>query len=676
MTTAAPPPGNATGPSVGALEPDINTIGTGSDDGRESTSSQARTPADRAGQRVPETGDSQVAPLANEIAEHAAAMMLAGYVVGDLDSAAALDAAGFLAACPTDPHQLQLLLDGARLEGAVVFVGAVPSGLREHVVDLLLTRDLLPTRDRLYSLPLPPGCQTVCDALGVAVGGGEIWSERTKLAKNATWAAWARENARMLDAPASEIAAENASVDGTGCLAGPEPEEEPPPPSPIRTLWRPTQPGLMRTKPPPRRYLLRHPTRDGNPCPPGEGDGLMPRGKAGLFVAEGGAGKTLAVMAMAVCLVTGRPWLGHYPVDPTARGDVLLLLGEEDPDEVHRRLYTIGAALQLTDAEHAEVERRVIAIPLAGESTPFLELGMRRDIMVTHHFAELRQMLHDEAPADGWSLVVVDPLSRFAGLPIDLDNLAATRVVQAIESLVRVPGNPTMLALHHSSKDARKNGTVDARGATGLTDGVRWVAGLTCREGGTVEFQQTKSNYSRPMLVPLQLDRGPEGVLVAKAEQVTSATPNLLIRAQERQLRVIETLRSIGGRTHRVGTVTELLPPPVKQWEVAFAGAVDSGRILRKKVKGQREFWLPDLDLPDLDEAPQAPPDMPSGGAEGGRAHPLKGDGRPPRPPAFLSIDSGPLGAPLAPPAPPAGVDEGQPERPKGGKRKPRLVKP
>src|SRR5262249_53940714 len=84
--------------------------------------------------------------------------------------------------------------------------------------------------------------------------------------------------------------------------------------SAIATTGQALEPGSLSRRPPPRDYLLRWPTRDGQPSPPREGDGFAPTGVCGFLSAEGGVGKTTLLLVLGVAVVTGRDWLG-FQVD-------------------------------------------------------------------------------------------------------------------------------------------------------------------------------------------------------------------------------------------------------------------------------------------------------------------------------------------------------------------------
>lgn len=123
----------------------------------------------------------------------------------------------------------------------------------------------------------------------------------------------------------------------------------------LPSLWRALEPTLLTDPPEPRRWLLRHPDPESADIGANDGSGLLPLGKVGVLSAEGGAGKTSVLVALALSVATGRPWLGHFRVDEAARrGRVLLALGEEDEEEVHRRLYAASEALGLDGESRKE----------------------------------------------------------------------------------------------------------------------------------------------------------------------------------------------------------------------------------------------------------------------------------------------------------------------------------
>lgn len=303
----------------------------------------------------------------------------------------------------------------------------------------------------------------------------------------------------------------------------------------LHAAWQPMPVNWLYDEPAPQRYLMCHPDRAGLPVPPGEGDGMIPLGRAGMLSSAGGVGKTIALIELGISVITGRPWLGHFhPSWESRKGRVLLLLAEEDAGECQRRIKRISDSLNLSDDERAKVAQRMIILGLAGKPVAFLSGGGFNPVNETSELASLKKLLKSSAGEHGWSLIVLDPLARWSGIDVESDNQAATRFVQTVESLTTCHGNPTVIVCHHSSKTARRDGKADSRGVTGLTDGFRWAATLSNKRT-TVEFQQEKSNLSRPMPVPLELVRKQYGILRAKDELERARELDVAVgRAEER----------------------------------------------------------------------------------------------------------------------------------------------
>jgi regulatory protein RepA len=309
-------------------------------------------------------------------------------------------------------------------------------------------------------------------------------------------------------------AASNENRDGRG--AG---DAEVSTPSPIGAwaqLVTPAPEEWFTTSPPRRRWLLRDP-RAGDA-------GVLTLGKVGQFVAEGGAGKTMALTQLALAVATGTRWLGTFDVAPEGVGRVLLALGEEDVEEARRRLFNAARAMMIK----APPAGSIVTLPLAGVSCPMIERDADGNPMDAPFLVWLRAQLGGSAD---WRLIVVDPLSRFAGLDAETDNACATRFVQALESLVPASGGAAVLSSHHTNKLSRgptgKLQTSSARGSTALTDGPRmvWTLGyenvehedpdVAARLNEIVELAHTKANYSQKA-EPLKLRRSPDhgGALV------------------------------------------------------------------------------------------------------------------------------------------------------------------
>ncbi len=271
--------------------------------------------------------------------------------------------------------------------------------------------------------------------------------------------------------------------------------------------------GWLDHEPAERRYLLR--TKLQGTARISEPVGFLPLGRVGLGVGSGAAGKSWALAQLGLSVATGCDWLGTYEVETP--GKVLLVFGEEETAEVQRRLFYASRLANLGSEQRQRAAGNIMALPLCGESVSFMygdaDLRLRyrdkdtpipADARRTPFYWELLKRI--EASGVEWSLIVIDPLSRFAGPDAETDNAAATAFVVMLEQLTKVPGNPTVLAAHHSNKGARQQGATDAtaaRGSSALVDGARWVAnleGLPRVEGANVpdmvRMRTVKSNYA------------------------------------------------------------------------------------------------------------------------------------------------------------------------------------
>ena len=236
----------------------------------------------------------------------------------------------------------------------------------------------------------------------------------------------------------------------------------------------------------------------------------------------------MALCQLALSVATGKSWLGTFTV-PTP-GRVLLALGEEDAEEVRRRLYNAGRAMGLSSNERRLALERIIMLPLAGVPCSVVENGDNGNQNETDFFAWLQGKLSESG--EPWRLLIFDPLSRFAGPEAEKDNAAATRFVQAIEALTNMPDKPTAIVAHHTNKGARKAGqdvdTSSARGSSALTDGARWVATIAIdrltfedhdvarRLAEVVTIEVTKNNYaSFKSGIELRRDSENNGALIA-----------------------------------------------------------------------------------------------------------------------------------------------------------------
>jgi hypothetical protein len=158
--------------------------------------------------------------------------------------------------------------------------------------------------------------------------------------------------------------------------------------------------------------------------------GIWPRDAYGVFAAEDKAGKTWAILDLAISVAAGTPWLGHFPCPPAGR--VLVFLGEGGERAMIRRLRAVAAHkhVDLEELAEARLLRLCFRVPTltSGEDLAAVE-------------AELAGR-----PA---ALVVIDPLYLAVGHGATGANLYAMgAVLSAIQGVCQQAGAALVVVTH------------------------------------------------------------------------------------------------------------------------------------------------------------------------------------------------------------------------------------
>ncbi len=139
---------------------------------------------------------------------------------------------------------------------------------------------------------------------------------------------------------------------------------------------------------------------DGKPVPPRRWlvESLVPAKNVTLLGGDGGTGKSLLALQLAVACVSNGAWIGRYVEDGTA----IFLSAEDDDDELHRRLSDILRA----DGRSFKDIAGLCLRSLAGEDA-LLAVDQQLQLLKSALYDELDQRAKDEAPA----LIVIDTLA-------------------------------------------------------------------------------------------------------------------------------------------------------------------------------------------------------------------------------------------------------------------------
>lgn len=299
----------------------------------------------------------------------------------------------------------------------------------------------------------------------------------------------------------------------------------------------------LTSDPAPRRWLLKD---------------TVVLGKAGAVIAPGGSSKSQWLLQLAVGVATGLPVAEHWEIGE--QGSVIVFFAEDDDDEIHRRIKRIqkhltgkghGAALKGVE-DHLYVFSTIGKNMLLTRSDASGEVSSTQ---VVDSIMDLAKQLSD------LRLIVIDPASRFRGGE-ENSNEDATRFVEALETLAKATGASVMLA-HHTNKGSYgadgEPGQGASRGASALTDGLRWQMNLNrlserqAKEIGVdkallgqyVAATVTKTNYSAPP-APVILERLDGGYLsvVSGARAKNQAEYDAVIRV----LQIIQRTGAISAR--------------------------------------------------------------------------------------------------------------------------------
>ncbi len=251
------------------------------------------------------------------------------------------------------------------------------------------------------------------------------------------------------------------------------------------------------------------------------GKGAVDRAGTWLFAAAGGSGKSYAALDLSLAVTTGGSW---YGLDTTGRpGRVLLIVAEDDADDLRRRLRWIA------DVRYpgARVAGGITILPLRGKSISFVQQQDRFTgaFVQGDGLHEVIAYVDESRKATGspFDLVIVDPVSRFAGVSLDKDSSAATAFINACDALAKAAGG-LVLGITHTNKASRSADRVaaeaaDVRGSSAQTDGARGVIQMapeydkkTRQSTGNVVLSCGKANHL-PKWDDVVLRRRDNGVL-------------------------------------------------------------------------------------------------------------------------------------------------------------------
>ncbi|MFN3824094.1 MAG: AAA family ATPase [Pseudorhodobacter sp.] len=309
------------------------------------------------------------------------------------------------------------------------------------------------------------------------------------------------------------------------------------------------------------------------PVPPREWlvPDLVPQKTITLFSGDGGTGKSLLALQLAVAAVAGAGWL-EKPVKP---GGAIFITAEDDDDELHRRLDDI---LRAEGLDYDGLGRLTLR-SLAGEDA-LLAVESNMALVQSALFEELDARAAEDSPA----LIVIDTLADV--FPSNENDRAKVRQFVGILRGLALKRQCAVLLLSHPSLAGLISGS-GTSGSTAWSNSVRSRLYLS-----RVVQDGYEPDPCARMLETKKANYGPVGGEIAMKWQagvfVAEATPTGLdklavgAKAERVFLALLRTFAEQGRKVNHAGGPTyapKLFashPNAEGVTKVAFKGAMDA----------------------------------------------------------------------------------------------------
>ena len=223
---------------------------------------------------------------------------------------------------------------------------------------------------------------------------------------------------------------------------------------------------------------------------------IFPMAEVTMMTGDGGAGKSLIALQLAMAVAIGGSWLNF----PVRAGRVVFVSAEDSLDECHIRATEIAAADGLDIGLFAALD----IVPLAGLDAVLAEGSLKGRLKLTPLYERLRLAAALRMPLE---LLVIDNRSdTFAG---DENNRAHTRqFINALHAVAIETGAAVLLLAHPSL--AGINSGSGLSGSTAWNNSVR--SRLYLRKPGNDE--PGADDNSARVLETMKANRGPAGGVI------------------------------------------------------------------------------------------------------------------------------------------------------------------
>jgi hypothetical protein len=285
---------------------------------------------------------------------------------------------------------------------------------------------------------------------------------------------------------------------------------------------------------------------------------VLPRHAYGILRGRDHSFKSFVAIDWALCLATGKPWLGH-DVQPT------------------RVMYIAG------EGAHG-LARRVEAWEYGwGRNVPADQFTLRRTALNLHQpgpaFDDLLNRIRD----GGYGLVIVDTLRRVSGAA-DGNSSEMGLVIDNLDRIKQATAEGTVLAVAHTDK-----GDHDTRGYSGIEDDADFVWAAK-RDDMYLTLELTK------------MKDGPDGRTIPLIANRTLASLTLAttfdtgtVNTNESQVKILDTIRDLfpdGVTGTELRTTAGLAKATFYR---ALRDLIDAGHITNTGTKKTPYYEIPTL---------------------------------------------------------------------------------
>jgi len=263
--------------------------------------------------------------------------------------------------------------------------------------------------------------------------------------------------------------------------------------------------------------------------------GLVPQKTVTLFSGDGGTGKSLLALQLAVAVAAQTAWVGKT----VNTGRAIFLSAEDDNDELHRRLADI---LTAEGRDYDDLSGLTLR-SLAGEDA-LLAVETQTALMQSALFKELDKRSTEETPA----LIVIDTLADV--YPASENDRAKVRQFVGILRGLAIKRKCAVLLLGHPSLSGLNSGT-GTSGSTAWNNSVRsrlYLSRITDQgfepDPDARSLSSKKSNYGRTGgTINLKWKAG---VFVAETQPIGLDALAVGARGERVFLKLLDTLTAQG----------------------------------------------------------------------------------------------------------------------------------